>query len=989
MIKKQNNIFIILIILILASLSNIQASHLKKVTLQLMWLDQFEFAGFYIAKEKGYYKDVGLDVNFKKFTPNTNVLNTVLKDEAQFGISSSSLLIDKSKGKDVLLLGTIFQSSPLVLLALKDSNIKKIEDIKGKKIMISKEEIFFVTLQTMLKSKNIKISDLEVLDHSFNIDDLIDGTTDLILAYSTNEPYSLKEKGYESQIFNPKDYGFDFYEDLIFTTNRFQKENPKTVHDFYDASIKGWKYAFENIQETAKIIFKKYNPQNKSLESLIFEANEIKKLALKNNIEFGTVSKDKLKLIENSYKIMGLIKNDLDINQLLHQDTASKTLNMTALEKAYLKQKKEITMCVDPNWMPYEKIQNGKHIGMSADFIKLVQNRLNIPITLIPTNTWAQSIGYGKNRTCDIFSLVKETPSRRKYMNFTKPYFNFPLVVATSKDKVFISNIKSIINKKLGIVKGYAFIELLKEKYPNINIVEVDSVVDGLQKVQDEKIYGFIDSVITIDYELQRKFSSDLKVSGQLNMNFSLSIAARNDEPQLYSILQKALLTIDENTKQKIINEWISIKVEKEIDYSLLWKFVLVAIIIFMAFTYRHYLLTKTNNTLEKKVEEKTNELQKLNENLEKTIQKRTEDLEDSNEVFKLMLHSTMEAIFILEYNYCVDANKEAIRLFDYENNDALVGKYIFDLIDQNSHEFLSSHEDLSKGVPYEIKAIKKDGSVFPGLIRIQSLNTKNRTIKILTLLDLTQVKEHELKLINQSKMASLGELIGNIAHQWRQPLAAITTAASGMRMQKELDILSDDDLYTNCDDIVNSSNYLSETINNFKTLIKGTKTKKDYKINETIKQGISLATGLLSQNAIKVITNFEKEEELYGYPNDITQVIIDILKNSNDAFTQNNSTVANYIFITTTKEANSVIICIKDNAGGISPEILNKIFEPYFTTKHQSQGTGLGMYMVHQIIHDHFNGDIEVTNEEFTYNESAYKGVQITITLPIENKIN
>jgi len=984
MYNKRVMHFIVLVFFILFSSSTSFAQPLKKVSLQLMWLDQFEFAGFYVAKEKGYYQEFGLDVNIKKFTSSTNVLDTVLEDEAQFGISSSSLLIENSLGKDVLLLGTIFQSSPLVLLALKDSNIKSLEDIKGKKVMISKEEAFFVTLQTMLKSKNINISDLEVLEHTFDVNDLINKKTDLLLAYSTNEPFTLQEKGYESKIFHPKDYGFDFYEDLIFTTNKFQEKNPQVVHDFYTASIKGWEYALDNIEEVAQLVFEKYNVQNKSLEALIFEAKEIKKLALINGVKFGTITQEKLKLIENSYKIMGLLKSNLDMSKLLYIPNKSTNLGLSSKELAYLKEKKVLRYCIDPNWFPYESIESSQHVGMSADLIQLMKTKLEVPFQLVQTIDWIQSLEYVQNRTCDILPLAKEIPSRRSFLNFTKPFFSFPVVVATKADQLYVPKVKNILHKKLGVVKGYSLNKILKEKYPNINIVEVDSIKDGLERVQDGELYGFIDSLITIGYEIQNNFISELKISSQFNMNHPLSVASRSDEPLLQSILEKTLKGINEQTKQAIINSWISIKVEKSIDYSMLWKFLVLVFIILLAFVYRHYLLSKSKRILEIKIEDKTKELQTLNDSLERKVQKRTEELEDSNEVFQHMLHTTMEAIFILEYDYCMDANREALELFQYKNNEELMGTYIFDFIDKNSHEYLKSDENLSKNRPYEVKAIKKDGSVFPALMKQHSLKTKNRVIKILTLLDLTYIKEQELKLINQSKMASLGELIGNIAHQWRQPLASITTAASGMRMQKELDILSDEDIYANCDDIVSSSNYLSETINEFKHLIKGRKDKKDFKINETVQKSLDLLSGVFKTNLVELIQDYDEDVVLNGYGNDLTQVMVNILKNSNDAFLENNENTQKLIFIKTLKLDNRITICIKDNAGGIKEDILDKIFEPYFTTKHKAQGTGLGLYMTHQIISDSFKGNIQVSNETYEYNSTTFKGAKLTIFLPL-----
>ena len=167
----------IIFLTIFFSISLLSNDSLKKVSIQFMWHDQFEFAGFYVAKEKGFFKDFGLEVEFKKFTVDTDITDKVMKQEANFGMSSSSLLIDKSKGKDIILLGSVFQSSPLALLALKNSNIKTITDIKNKRIMLTSNQQYFATLQAMLSSKNIGIKDIIPVKHSFNVDDLINKNT--------------------------------------------------------------------------------------------------------------------------------------------------------------------------------------------------------------------------------------------------------------------------------------------------------------------------------------------------------------------------------------------------------------------------------------------------------------------------------------------------------------------------------------------------------------------------------------------------------------------------------------------------------------------------------------------------------------------------------------------------------------------------------------------------------------------------------------------
>jgi len=199
------------------------------------------------------------------------------------------------------------------------------------------------------------------------------------------------------------------------------------------------------------------------------------------------------------------------------------------------------------------------------------------------------------------------------------------------------------------------------------------------------------------------------------------------------------------------------------------------------------------------------------------------------------------------------------------------------------------------------------------------------------------------------------------------------------------LDILSDEDIYENCDDIVNSSNYLSETINEFKHLIKGRKDKKDFKINETVQKSLGLLSGIFKTNLVELIQDYDEDIILNGYGNDLTQVIVNILKNANDAFLEKNQDTQKLIFIKTFKQDNRISICIKDNAGGIKDDILDKIFEPYFTTKHKAQGTGLGLYMTHQIISDSFKGNIQVSNETYEYNSKTFKGAKLTISLPIE----
>jgi signal transduction histidine kinase len=242
--------------------------------------------------------------------------------------------------------------------------------------------------------------------------------------------------------------------------------------------------------------------------------------------------------------------------------------------------------------------------------------------------------------------------------------------------------------------------------------------------------------------------------------------------------------------------------------------------------------------------------------------------------------------------------------------------------------------------------------------------------------------QEKDKLLYEQAKLVSMGEMIGNIAHQWRQPLSVISTAATGMLLSKEHGILRDDFFEESCKSINQNAQYLSQTIDDFKNFIKGDRTKKVFNLNDNINSFLALVTGTIKDYNINIILNLEEDINIDGYENELTQCLINIFNNAKDALKEKN--IENkHIFISTNTMNNKVIISIKDNAGGIPKDILPKIFEPYFTTKHKSKGTGLGLHMTYKLIVEGTNGTIEVDNIEFEYNNKEYAGVEFRIILP------
>ncbi|WP_419774344.1 PAS domain S-box protein [Halarcobacter sp.] len=275
----------------------------------------------------------------------------------------------------------------------------------------------------------------------------------------------------------------------------------------------------------------------------------------------------------------------------------------------------------------------------------------------------------------------------------------------------------------------------------------------------------------------------------------------------------------------------------------------------------------------------------------------------------------------------------------------------------------------------FEKRCLVKGGKTLLSSMNIALMSDKKRLI--LTTRDITQVKN----LQSQEKLASMGEMIGNIAHQWRQPLTVITTNASGVKLQKELDLLDDETFNKAMDSIISQSKYLSETIDDFRAYIKDDKQREETTIIYILNKTLSLNEASLKNNHIEVLTDFKSDLKVYGYKNELVQSFLNIINNATDAIKERLvSDTTRIILISTKKSKDGLSVEIKDNAGGIDKSILPRIFEPYFTTKHQSVGTGIGLSLSHDILVNHHKAQIDVMNEEFEHEGQKYKGAKFTI---------
>jgi PAS domain S-box-containing protein len=378
---------------------------------------------------------------------------------------------------------------------------------------------------------------------------------------------------------------------------------------------------------------------------------------------------------------------------------------------------------------------------------------------------------------------------------------------------------------------------------------------------------------------------------------------------------------------------------------------------------------------------------------LEENIAIRTKKIEEQNATFETIYKTTKDGIAILdlETTAFLDMNPAYCEMTGFSKEELL----------RTSCVKLSIAEDIekSKRVIEEVKekgyvtsfiktCLGKDGKKVIVNMSLSLMDDKKRVL--VSAKDITQEKandeyrkQQDKIIAEQAKLVSMGEMIGNIAHQWRQPLSVISTLATGIKFQKELgQNIDDEKLIQSMGSIDTQAQYLSKTIDDFKNFIKEDAEKSTFGVAGMFDSILSLVGPSYKNNFIQLILDIDTNAQILGYENELIQAFINIINNAKDTLINIKDEEERLLFIKVSNESGNVQIEIKDSGGGVDESIISRIFEPYFTTKHQKIGTGLGLSMADRIIRQRHKGEITVNNVAFEYNDKSYKGACFIVTL-------
>lgn len=536
----------------------VAASELEPVSLQLKWFHQYQFAGYYAAKEKGFFTEEGLDVTLHQRNLSTSHIEDVLEGKAEYGVADAGLVLTRLQGKPVVLLSQIFQHSPLVLLALKDSGIRTPYDLAGKTIMADLKGNSEAPLYAMLLKTLGGLDSVTIKPHTFRNEDLLEGKIDTMDGYLTDQPYWFEQQGRPVTVIDPRDHGIDFYGDNLFTTEGEISKHPERVEKMIRAVNRGWTYALAHPEEIVDLILEKYDTRKLSRDHLLFEAAQTKNIILPQFIEIGTYEPSRFNKMAQTYALLGIAAQTKVDKNFFHVDTGRERIDLTAQERNWLNQHPVIRVQNEVDSAPYN-FNDGNPKGYSIDYMNLLADKLGIQIKYITGPSWNEFIDDIKKSELDVIANIVNTPERRKHILFTKPYQRLLQGIYVKSGGTDFRSLEELDGHRVAVVMGSNHQELLEEKYPEIELVLVENNLGAIEAVLSNQAVATITDPGFINFFIKQHLVGGIELSAIINepdFELNVSLGVRKDWPLFESILNKAMLAVQQDELSELREKW-------------------------------------------------------------------------------------------------------------------------------------------------------------------------------------------------------------------------------------------------------------------------------------------------------------------------------------------------------------------------------------------------------------------------------------------------
>ncbi len=669
------------------------------------------------------------------------------------------------------------------------------------------------------------------------------------------------------------------------------------------------------------------------------------------------------------------------MNKWVPADTISQStqlLNLSDKERRWLSKHKSIRLAIDTNFAPVEFIDDlGNHAGISADYVQLLSQKLGISIQIIPNLTWYQAIEQAKKGNIDLFAAITPTEQRKKYLSFTRPYFRYPIMIFTRDNYPVISGIENLTKKKIAVVRNYVTHDLVQNGYPKLDMLTVNSIVDGLSSVSSGKADAFIGDIATTTYIMRRHNFTNIKIAAPTEFsNVGHSFAVRKEWPELVSIINKTLKAMPPEKHLEISRKWINIKVDQLSRY---WVWVAISAVGFMV------ILIATSALLRLQVRRKTSELSEKNQLLvEENIERKRADkkLGESEHRLGQFFHATFEMVFFHENGMIKDINPATSKMTGYTPEE-IIGKNILDFVSNDSKSIVAENVGNAAETSFEANIIIKTGSIMPVEVNASNINLQNQQMRVVSLRDISERKQSEEALrrsydeleikveertseLSQAnmKLKELDQLksmfIASVSHELRTPLNSII-GFSSMMMQGSFGELGEKykDYITR---INRSGSHLLSLITDIIDISKIESGRIDIEPSEfDAKEVITEALATLYRQADKkgltITVNVPQGIILNTDKRRLYQCILNYISNA-IKYTEQGK-----IILSIEEAENAITFIVADTGIGIDTVDMPRLFEAFERFKThllvKAGGTGLGLYLTGKIASEILQGEV------------------------------
>jgi len=574
-----------------------KTEQLEKVSLQLHWKYQFEFAGFIAAKEKGFYEEVGLDVELKEYEFGLDIEADVISGKSQYGIYNSLSLVDYLRGKPLKLVASFFKRAALVLVTTPDIHSPK--DLVGKTIMATTKEDFILNYKPYFDMYGVNIDDLVLVPHTYTIDKFVQGEVSAMTAFVSNEVNKLNEKGISYNILDPSDDNLFVLQLELFTSTNEAINHPQRVEAFKKASIKGWEYALKNQDEIAKLIYDKYT-KVVPLEGIRTEAKSVEKLILPYSYDIGSIDRNFLHKQINLFKKYYNIGHTKELDNYIFQEQKNKSrVLLSNEEKKYVESNGIVDVCQYPNLFPIDAYIDGKHTGIIGDIYTLISEKTGLKFNIVSIKNYKELNAKITTDMCQMVSILPTDNHKYLNMKILKPIFKTYFTLVTGIDKSFVVHSDELRGKKL-IVRFKSHKNKILQYYPYLNIETEENMHVMMQKVLTGKVYAAVVANEAADYLIDKYGYGELKINGFLVKENMIegSVAVNSNSPILLSIIEKTLDDIKPHKISEIIKSWRITRYHEKSNYTLAFVIFAIAFLVLGLLIYYQRKLQASNSEL-------------------------------------------------------------------------------------------------------------------------------------------------------------------------------------------------------------------------------------------------------------------------------------------------------------------------------------------------------------------------------------------------------